>query len=366
MATVSQIAANLTFKGQGVVQFNGSEKPFAKVANAIMTDIHKNNQYAKKVFKKVGEEKDEKTGLTKPILEEHLCVTADGLRHAAHKKEQSMLNPSVFADHDTAVEFLTDIGSIERGFVSTQGDFSGFKKKSAYAITDALEVSGATPFLGIHGNSQPKTKKEADDEKGGTSLFSREQVGETEYKAKLFIDIDEARFLSSSRWHDRQAFNASIDAEYHSKLKANFDKVFNKLNKKYNFGFTLPELPATAWYTRNGDVSAKAEQGILLPAEYVVVLIYDILDKYSRIWWTKSQSGYLKSHSVEVAAVSGLEEENFADLKNFKLNPADIENNFTLTPEGEKFWKAVEEAEAKANAAAKKAKADKKAAKTED
>jgi hypothetical protein len=189
-------------------------------------------------------------------------------------------------------------------------------------------------------------------------------VGETEYKAKLFIDIDEARFLSSSRWHDRQAFNASIDAEYHSKLKANFDKVFDKLNQKYNFGFTLPELPATAWYTRNGDVSAKAEQGILLPAEYVVVLIYDILDKYNRIWWTKSQSGYLKSHSVEVASVSGLEEGNFADLKNFKLNPADIENNFILAPEGEKFWKAVEAAEAKANTA-KKTKADKKVAKAE-
>jgi len=234
---------------------------------------------------------------------------------------------------------------------------NGGKRKSAYAITSAVESGGALPTLEACSSSGQR-----DD----TSFFMKEQVGKTEYVAEGFIDLSELGFISMSRLHDRLAVDEGDEQEFRRELGKNLKATHTKLKAK---GYKLPELdedvPEPNYYLKSTEQALNiSEKGIRLKPSQVVLLVYELLDKMLGINIVKSQSGYARTQFLKVKAVSDV----FADLttddgykdfdETFVLH--EIEQSYVVDAEGETkvvaFEKALKDGEAKSKKARDKAK----------
>jgi hypothetical protein len=348
MLKVKSLAFKLGLIGQGIVQNNGKGNQYLNnrcqnYYSEKATD--KNVVYAKYNYNIVGKNQSD-DGKEYDVIARNLKISSDGLRHAIHIKEHPIQIPATVLENNKAarIKYLSNLGAIERGYMLPNGG----KRKSAYAITSAVEISGALPALEVCSSSGQR-----DD----TSFFMKEQVGKTEYIAEGFIDLNELGFISMSRLHDRLAINEGDETEFRCELGKNLNVAYAKLKTK---GYRLPELdkdvPKPNYFLKSTEQALNiSEKGIYLKSSQIVLLAYDLLDKMLGINIVKSQSGYARTRSLKVKMVSDI----FADLttedgykdfnKTFVLD--EIEQSYVVDAEGETkvtaFEKALKEGEAK-------------------
>lgn len=373
------LALKLTLTGQDIVQFNnGTRDGYLRgcCENSFFYDNPKNDnmQFAKVVVEKVGVGED-----GKGIFNQYLKISGDGLRHAIHIKEHPVHIPDVCKDKEAYINFVANLGTLQRGFMTADktSSFNGLKRNSAYCLTDAIDYD--TPIkMDVHSRSGGKKAKSEDVDseniKGDTTLMLRENAGKTKYCSTGFIDLSELAFIPMGIHHDRQTINEGIVDEYRIRLGHNLRGAYDRLNKKYpaklspNFN---SEVPAPSYYKRTSeDAYAVPEKGILLTNGQLQVVVLDLLDKINNIFISKSQGAYAYTTDLRIKAINEINDmksnDGFFTLDEFELSnlcvsyvPHDGGNERLKELEN-----AIKHAEAKAKEADEKVKVAKKAKKT--
>jgi len=368
------LALKLTLSGQDIVQFNGNKDGYLRkrCENRFFYDdaSNKNMLFAKVVIEKVGVDDS-----GKDILNQYLKISGDGLRHAIHIKEHPIHIPDVCRDKEAYINFVANLGTLQRGFLIADGasDFNNLKRSSAYCLTDAIDYN--TPIkMDVHSRSGEKKKKtedvDSDNMKGDTTLTARENAGKTQYHSTGFINLSELSFIPMGIHHDRQTINEGIVDEYRTRLGHNLRNAYERLNKKYpaklspNF---ISEVPAPSYYKRTvEDAYAVPEMGILLTNEQLQVIVLDLLDKINNIFISKSQGAYAYTTDLQIKAIDEINDmkndDGFFTLDEFELNNLCVSyvphdgGNVRL----KELENAIKCAEAKAKESDEKKKADKK------
>lgn len=304
---VKSIAFKITLKGKGVVQYNGTDVPYIDYEGKdYETAKNKNLMLAKRNYHKTGR-KINKDGNEKDIIVGDLKYSSDFARHGIHIQEHRCSMPAGIyeGNKELRIKHLANLGTLQRGWLLPNNG----KRKSPYIITDLKEISGAVIGIDVCSSRtiDISTGKRAD-----TSLFGREQIGDSEFVGDGYIDVAEMGFISLSKIHDREALVEDDANEFKMELAKNIKSVYERLVKK---GYKLEEpenvISEPAYYRKGEWDTTIPEKGIQLTEKQNKVLIYDLLDKMTMIYAQKSQGAYIKSVLVEVKAVSNPIAEDF-------------------------------------------------------
>lgn len=360
MSKAKAIEFRLMLSGQGIVQYNGNDNAMLNAAcrnnrsgnkgRDSKGNIAENGIYAKYNYRMLGTETrktNDEQEYEANIIERQLKISADGLRHAIHIVEHpiSMYAPLLKDSQEARIRYIANLGTIERGYLIA--DRVTIKRTSAYTITDARETGEALPTLETCATSGLKDST-------SNSLFYRDQVGDTKYEAIGYINLAELGFISMSIMHDRVALHEGDEKLFREQLAKNLKSAHARLAQK---GYNLPTLeenvPEPTYYLKAAENEESqalwvAEKGILLHPSQTAVLAYDLLDKMTMIYISKSQSGYARTEKLEVRCISnplndlpsgdGFEEFG----KGFALN--EIEQGYVFVPDGAARVKACEDA----------------------
>lgn len=292
MKKIKSIIVRATLSGNGVVQFDSKDQKYAHNASEALVKTRNNNvNYAKACFRQIGTHPES----GRPRISKTLKISADGIRHAIHAEEHPFHTPNVGISPAFRIPYLANLGTIQRGYMITDTEE---RKKSCYTVTSAIEISGAIPVLEFFCRSGAKDKNANTDEEGrvltktedddkDTTLFSRETTGNTLYTFTAAIDTSELGFFSLSSLADRRAV---IDSGVEAFRKALSDNLGS-------------EVPAPAYFTKEGCAYQIPEKGILLTDSQVKVMVLDLLQKMARVSINKSQCGYAQVDSLFIKCV---------------------------------------------------------------
>lgn len=287
---MKSLEVKITLEGQGVVQFDSNKLNSAinSSKNTLVKSWNKNVSYAKSYFKKTGTQNDK----GEDEISRHLKISADGLRHAIHIQEHPMHTPSIALHEGLKVQYLADLGTLQRGYLITD---TGEKRKSCYTITPAKEISGAVPVLEFHSRSGAKESSEGKTEEDGkdTTLFSRDSVGDTQYEATMLIDLSEVGLISLSDIQDRRALLDTLIPLYTKELSSNLGS----------------QVPDPSYFLRKNSAYKIPEKGILLTKEQIEFVVLNLLEKVSNLYISKSQTGYVKVTDVKIRPAPKLGED---------------------------------------------------------
>jgi len=259
------IKFELVLNGHGVVQTDGRDKALGlKNSKSGIFGYQENNNitYAKGNF-------EYSEGKIKKILK----ISGDGLRHAIHINSHFAHAPNLLINTASRMNHFSSMDSILRGYLSMNTEE---RKTSAYTITSA-EDKNALTSLELFSNSSPKSE---------TSLFSRETVGDTNYLATGFVNIEELRFISISDIFGRRA------------VQDDSAETFRKgLSKRLGSDVSEP-----AYYVK-GDSIDVPERGIVLSDEQITKLVSYLFENMAEINITKSQNGYARTNEIRIKSI---------------------------------------------------------------
>lgn len=284
MKNIKTIAVKIKMVGSGVVSFDSSDLGFAvnQSINTTVKSRHSNVNYAKSSFHlgKIGE----KEGMIRSLR-----ISSDCMRHAIHIEGHPFHTPNVASNDVTKVHYLANPDTLLRGYLIAD---TGERRKSCYSITSAKEVSGASPTLETLSRSGAKDTSGVEG-KGDTTLFTRDNVGDTQYEAEMFIDLSELSMISLSDLADRRAIMDDLVPEYSKALSENLGST----------------VPAPEYFIKRGSAYLIPEKGIQLTEEQVRLLVKTLLKKVAAVNINKSQTGYAKVSSILVAGIEDVLEE---------------------------------------------------------
>lgn len=268
MVKVKNVLFRLEMKGRGVVNYDSSEQKWFMNAHCGTKYSNDNLKLAKKAFTKL-EEVDEEQGddtSKKKIVDTKatLKISSNCLRNAIYGSNY----PNALALYDDAIfaNFVTSPEMLMRGYMETTRNGQSYTKKSPLTITDALETSGAVPYLEV---CTKDTKKEKD----SNSLFYVETVGDTVYNTVGFIDIKSMRTMSDDDLFGRVSFKS----EWLEGDKPLLHKVFEN-----HYGC----VPFTeGYYTSTKGILTErfAEHGIKFNDDFILLLVKDTLKRLLNI-----------------------------------------------------------------------------------
>lgn len=286
MKNVKSICLKVSMVGNGVVQYDSKDQKHAhnRCTNVPLYANNNNNAFAKACFRKSSNPKDTKD------LEKTIKISADGLRHAIHIEEHPFQNPNVGLSTFSRIAFLSNPGTLLRGYLVADANIS-IRKKSCYAVTSAHEVSDAVPTMEFFSRSGARAanSEKAQDDGSDTSIHSRETAGATRYQFELLIDPAELGFIPMDDLQDRRAV---LDA----------DKELFRASLASNLG--LASVPDASYYVKAGSAYQIPERGIMLPSDVVKSLVASLIRKVAGIHISKSQSGYAQVDSIECIAIN--------------------------------------------------------------
>lgn len=292
MENIKSLKVAITLEGKGVVQFDSNDLGHAvnaakntKVKPYRNGKLPKNISFAKSSFKTERVNGEEK-------ITRQLKISADGLRHGIHIEEHPFHSPNVFTHELLKLNYLSNLGTLQRGYLITG---TGERRKSPYCISPAEEVSGALPVLEFHSNSESKQTRDEngkvigkdENDRGSTSLFSRDSVGATRYESTMFIDLSEMALISLSDLQDRRALLDHLVPKFREKLSLNLGS----------------EVPEPAYFTKKGCAYTIPEKAIHLTEDQVKVLVIDLIKKVASLFISKSQTGYVKVVDIKVQGI---------------------------------------------------------------
>lgn len=275
MKKVKNVLFRLDLKGNGIVNFDSSDQKYvfnndSKTSFFEMGSTHNNVSYSKKRFSK----KDDK-------LTYKICISSDCLRHDIFKEDSISQSPNIIHDNLIFYSFIASPSCIERGYLFA--DTVSFKKKSPITITDAIQTCDAVSYLETF--SRSGQKNEDSDVKDNT-FFTKEVVGDIEYKSKGIIDLEQLQFVSVDPIFDRFSFNPDYFETYKSFLGHRL-KNFNSELGFYKLTTAINDIP---------------EHGFKFSNENVNDLIKDFLMKVKKIF-IKRKGSFAKTTKLEYKLV---------------------------------------------------------------
>jgi hypothetical protein len=223
MSKVKTIIVNGTLTGKGCPNKEGKDGAFmwnawaSSQKKAASEDETVAVQFAKSendnyTFAKANYYKDEKTGK----IERRVKISGDCLRHNIFGSTNSA---AIKEDASTLIAYTASAEGILRGYLATVKGSTTAKNKSKFTMTDAELSNGAISQLETHSSSGARTN---------TSLFSKESLGDTEFKFTAHIDVSELGVLSCCDTFDRPCVQEEFQQLYEKKLSENgidFKKV---------------------------------------------------------------------------------------------------------------------------------------------
>lgn len=323
MEKVKNILFRLEMKGRGVVNYDSSEQKWFMNAHCGTKYSNDNLKLAKKAFTKmeeVDEEQGDDTSKKKVVdTKATLKISSNCLRNAIYGSNYpnalALYNDAIFANFVTSPEMLM------RGYMVTsrmgQSDDikQSYTKKSPLTITDALETSGAVPYLEI-------CTKDSKKEKDSNSLFYVETVGDTVYNTVGFIDIKSMRTMSDDDLFGRVSFKS----EWLEGDKPLLHKVFEN-----HYGC----VPFTeGYYTSTKGILTErfAEHGIKFNDDFILLLVKDTLKRLLNINIRRANA-FAETSSLYIKLVTDGTDGGFNNEEGWIKATSDNIDTLFFTPE---------------------------------
>lgn len=289
-----QILFKLKLQGNGVVNFDSKEQKYMlyKTDNGPAYEVLKNDngKFAKKSFVQIGEKED-----GTPLFHSRLKISSNCLRHAIFEKDSPItLSQALVTQNDELFAFfVSSFLGLTRGYMITNQQKQSFIRASALTITSAEETSGATPHLEMYNCKQIDGLQKREDEKGATSLFYSDTVGDTTYECKGFIDLAQLSFLSCDEQYGRVAFKPEWIEGEHPLMEKMFQKHYNG-----NAPFTIGHFSSTLGSFGEGI----SEYGIKFDNTFVRWMAEQLLLRIGQLHITRA-SAYANACSLECKVV---------------------------------------------------------------
>ena len=272
------IIFKLELSGRGVVNFDDADNQKYYLKEHCGVDkrsyYNDNIKVAKKVFTK-RTEPIVKTNADGEIerttdIDYKLKISSTCLRHAVFANDAAIQNPKAFLSNPVLAHYATSIHSLLRGYTALSKDIS-LTRKGALTLSDAIVTNDAQIFLECHSNLAPKEKNS---DKGSTSLYYTEQVGDTHYEAFGSISLKELQFLSADPFFGR----LMLKPEWLEGNAPLFHRAFES-----HYGDTSFK---TGYYSSSTTTLSKhlAEYGVRLSDDFVKFLVREQLKRLLNIY----------------------------------------------------------------------------------
>lgn len=340
---VKSILFKIDMNGCGVVNFDSTEQKYFMNAHCGTSYHHDNLKLAKKAFYKLPEEQVREIKKSSYIddngvVQEEstkvvdtgykLKISSDCLRHTIfgnnYPNALALYSEEIFANFVTSPEILL------RGFTELERNSennTGYVKTSALKISDAIEESGAVPYLELHSKS---TKKEKD----SNSLFYEEKVGETKYEVKGYIDLKELQFMSDDELFGRLSFKNDWLTTNNPLLETVFKNHYGRIPYKEGYFTSTKGILTERW----------AEHGIKFDDDFIKYLVKFLLKKLMHINISRAgayaQTSLLKIKFVEDGINDRFDSsDGWIDLDDNIINNLDFNINNFYTESDEELIK---------------------------
>lgn len=317
MKKVKNVKFNLTWKGEGCVNYNGSEHSNELYKAGVKCPTHLENGeikknanvlFGKSNFYKVTDDKGNEKVIRVPK------VSANCIRNAMFNNVK-YFNPQVFYNPAICANFITSPAGFMKGHMLTPTNGS-------YTRSSCVMVSDLVAKDAVYG-METFTNGSAVDENGNkseTSLFNKETLGEVTYTSTVVFDVAKAQFLCL----DPQFGQQSLPSEVYE------NGVLEKA-----FEHKLGRIPYTeGTFTDSSDCFGEyyAQFGYKFDDEFINYLLNNLIEI---LWKTKivKSGAYLELDKIEMY----VETDPLSDEKEYvQLKKQDCG---TYKFEYEDFWK---------------------------
>ena len=298
---VKSIQFNVKFKGNGCVNYDGKDQKWVLInCDLYKGNINDNVKFAKKAFYEDGFK---------------YKVSSHCLRHSIFADTIPFENSSIVNVPTIIYNAIAMPDYILRGYTYTQKEKNGFKKKSPFTITDAIECGRIRKncIFDFCSNATEKIKVDKDDKseaKSSTSIHFDENIGEIIYTAEGFLDLQELQFISDDITYDRLALGGLVQNSVEEKifLDAISKNMINMENPKMGYYYMENAYHKDEW----------GEKGLLLNKESVDMLTKRVFNSILNLNIYRASS-YLKTIELEITVLTDEGLETFK-LTNGKTN----------------------------------------------
>ncbi len=256
---LSTIKIQVTFKGQGIVNFDSTDQKWM-VNKSLGANVisHDNTKIAKASYTKDADGKIVRT----------LKVSSQCLRQAIYGVKH---NPNIMYSAELFNDSITSKPALVGGYMYVNEKKGAARRKSPLAVTDAHEVSGAISMFNVHSNSG---------DRNDTSLYYVEEVGATRFVSDMFIDLSELKHVPLSDTYGRN----SVFPDGEEVFKA-------KLTEKYG---TITE----GFFHMDGEEGVVPEYGVDISDAAVVDIFRDLIAHIKQLRIVRA-NGYLEFESMK-------------------------------------------------------------------
>ena len=291
---IKKIVFKAEFEGQGIVNFDGDEQRHFLNSHCGTMFFNNNYKLGKKVFKKKLDENVKQIEINdKKYVNDTdylLKISSTCLRNAIFSNDANVTNPRICISSSILAYYITSIQGLLRGYTALEyGNFS-ITKKSALTCPCAIQTNNSIPYVELQTNSAPKENNNED--KGSTSLYFNEKVGDITYETKGFISLKDLQFLSCDPFFGRIMF----DPQWLEGETPLIDKMFLQHygTVPYKKGFFSS---STATLTKH-----LGEQGLLFNEEFVIFLVKEQIKRLLNVNINRAE-GYAVTKSLKIKFV---------------------------------------------------------------
>lgn len=328
---VKSIQFNVKFKGNGCVNFDGGDQKWVLINRELYKGkLNDNNKFAKKTFYDEGFK---------------YKVSSKCLRHSIFADTIPFENPSIVNVPTIIYNAIAMPDYILRGYTYTQREKNGFKKKSPFTITDAIECGEIRKecYFDFCANAMEKSKVEKEDSaesKNSTSIHLSENVGELIYESEGGIDLTELQFISDDMTYDRLALGGVTQNSVEEKIY--LDAISRNMVNMKN--------PKMGYYYKNGTYHQDewGEKGLLLNKESVDMMVKRLLTSILNVNICRANA-FFKTIDLEITVNSDEGNETFKVTLGKTNESENIFNVNECTFEYKPFYLESDEEKIKAN-----------------
>lgn len=282
---IPTIKLHVTFKGQGIVNYDGKDQKQVILDTKAITlprdnqgKVRDNLKIAKATYAIDGD------GNVKRSVK----VSSDCIRQAIFKLKH---NPNIVFSPVLFNDWISSKTALVRGYFFPKDGGNAASRKSPLTVLDALEVSGQISTFNVHSNSGARSDN---------SLYYVEEMGETRFENDMYIDLSELKHIVLSDTYGRN----SVFSDGEESLVA-------KLREKYG-------VVTTGFFRMDGETVEVPEYGVEISDEAVVSIVRDLIDHIKQLH-IKRSNAYLECDTIEVFA-----------FENGAWIPMDEKSNFTV------------------------------------
>ena len=351
MEKVKNILFRMKLKGNGIVNFDGTEQRFLLNGTDLhhMKTAHNNMSPAKKRLYRDGDKTTYK-----------ICISSNCLRYNLFKDVIPYQSPNLINLEPILYAFIASPSALLRGY-----QFSGIVNRTGpLCITDAEQTNNAVSHIETFSRSGPKN---TDAEIVDNTFFKKEVVGYIEYACIGNIDLMNLQFVSCDAIFGRLAFNSDRFNMYKQFLKAKMPDFDSELGY-YQIKNSDVKLPEHGFLLNNANMehlvreqlerllrfSIKKSGAYVETSKLEYKIVYDALEDT-----LDNEDGWVKLSNMSDINKISFDAEDFYVLKDSdtaKQERAAIEADYDLKKQKSIETEAVRKEDARAERAAKKKK----------